>query len=117
MPIRNNFQILEDTFINSFNESDKKISLALSLNNTECKIIRAGKGLSSFLNENLFDLFPIEFKQYQTDLFTQSVLNNFNYIWEKEKEKSKEFGLNLGYSSFTQIKKKTRSFSGILTGS
>ena len=117
MPIRNNFQILEDTFINSFNKSDKKISLALSLNNKECKIIRAGKGLSSFLNENLFDLFPIEFKQYQTDLFTQSVLNNFNYIWEKEREKSREFGLNLGYSSFTQIKKKTRSFSGILTGS
>ena len=117
VPIRNNPQILEDVFVNNLGKHDKKISLALTLNKKECKIIRAGKGLSSLINENLFELFPIEFKQYQTDLFTQSVLNNFNYIWEKEKEKSKEFGLNLGYSSFTQIKKKTRSFSGILTGS
>ena len=69
IPIRNNFQILEDTFINSFNKSDKKISLALILNKKECKIIRAGKGLSSFINENLFELFPIEFKQYQIDLY------------------------------------------------
>ena len=114
VPIRNNPQIIEDIFIN--NKNDKKISLALILNKKECKIIRAGKGLSSFINENLFELFPIEFKQYQIDLFTQSVLNNFDYnILEKEKEKNKDFTSNLGYSSFTQIKRRTSTITRIVS--
>ena len=112
VPIRNNPQIIDDVFITNLSKNDKKISLALTLNKKECKIIRAGKGLSTFLNENLFDLFPIEFKQYQIDLFTQSILNNFNVNIsdkekDKDKEKLKELNSNLGNSSFTQIKKKT----------
>ena len=120
VPIRNNPQILEDVFVNNLGKHDKKISLALTLNKKECKIIRAGKGLSSFLNENLFDLFPIEFKQYQIDLFTQSILNNFNYnIVEKEKEKDKlkDISYSLGYSSLTQIKKRASNISRIATSS
>ena len=116
VPIRNNPQIIEDVSIN--NKNDKKISLALILNKKECKIIRAGKGLSSFVNENLFELFPIEFKQYQIDLFTQSVLNNFDYnILEKEKEKNKDFTSNLGYSSFTQIKKRNKGITRLVSSS
>ena len=105
IPIRNNVQILEDAFNNNLN---KKISLSLSFNKKECKIIRAGKGLSAHLNENLFNLFPIEFKQYQIDQFIKSVLNNFNYnmlLIEKQKEKGKV--KELGLTSFTNIREKT----------
>ena len=126
MPIRSNLQILEDTFLNSLNKNDKKISLALSLNNKECKIIRAGKGLSQYLNENLFGLFPLEFKQYQIELFTRSVLNNFNFnIMEKErvkekerKEKEKLKELNtVALTGVTAIKRRNKSISHILASS
>ena len=126
MPIRNNIQILEEIFINNMNKNDKKISLALSLDNKICKIIRAGKGLSSYINENLFELFPLEFKQYQIEHFTQSIINNFNYnILEREKEKEKEKERNnitttLGVSSYSQSqikKRRTRCFTRIVQNS
>ena len=115
VPIRNNIQILEDTFINNLNKNDKKISLALSLDNKYCKIIRAGKGLSSHINENLFELFPLEFKQYQIEHFTQTIINNFDYnILEKEKEKEKNNNSTLGVSSYSQVKRRrTRCFTRI----
>ena len=115
IPIRNNFQVLEDAFINNLNKNDKKISLALSLDNKLCKIIRAGKGLSSHINENLFELFPLEFKQYQIEHFTQSIINNFNYnILEKEKEKEKNNLMStLGVSSYSQVNRRTRCFTRI----
>ena len=86
IPIRENIQPLEDIFRNTSNKNDKIISLALDLNNKNCKIIRAGKGLSSFLNNNLFDLFPLIFQQYQINLFVSSILSNFDKSSSKEKK-------------------------------
>ena len=121
VPIRNNPQIIEDVFINNISKNERKISLAFTLDKKECKIIRAGKGLSSFINENLFELFPIEFKQYQIELFTQRILNNFNSnITEKEKEKDREkfrdFNSSIGFSTLTQIKRRA-SISRIFSSS
>ena len=86
IPIRENIQPLEDFFRNASNKNDKVISLALDLNSKNCKIVRAGKGLSSFLNYNLFDLFPLIFQQYQINLFVSSVLSNFDNSSNKEKK-------------------------------
>ena len=53
------------------------ISLGIDLINKKCKIIRAGKGLSSYVNNNLFDLFPLIFKQFQINNFMSIILDNF----------------------------------------
>ena len=78
-PIRENIQPLEDIFYNNSNKINKIISLSVEISNKTCKIIRAGKGLYSDLNANLFDLFPLVFKEYQIDLFTVYYLNFINY--------------------------------------
>ena len=85
IPIRDNIQPLEDIFHNSSNKSDKIISLSLDFNKKKCKIIRAGKGLSFYLNHNLFDLFPLIFQQYQINYFISIILNNFDRTLTKEK--------------------------------
>jgi hypothetical protein len=59
------------------NKNNNIISLALNLTNKSCKILRAGKGLYSYINNNLFDLFPLIFKQYQINLFMSCILENF----------------------------------------
>ena len=73
-PIRENIQPLEDIFYNNSNKINKIISLSVEISNKTCKIIRAGKGLYSDLNANLFDLFPLVFKDYQIDLFMDKIL-------------------------------------------
>ena len=78
LPIRDNIQHLEDTFLS--NKLDKIISLSVDLNNNNCKIIRAGKDLLKYVNTNLFELFPLIFKQYQIDIFLSSILNNYDNI-------------------------------------
>ena len=75
LPIRENIQPLEDIFYNNSNKINKTISLSLKITNKTCKIIRAGKGLYSDLNANLFDLFPLAFKEYQINLFMNRILN------------------------------------------
>ena len=77
IPIRENIQPLEDIFYNNSNKINKIISLVVDLTNKTCKIIRAGKGLYPYINTNLFDLFPLIFKQYQIDLFMSSILEHF----------------------------------------
>ena len=77
LPIRENIQPLEDIFHNNINKINKTISLLLNITNKTCTIIRAGKGMNSFINYNLFDLFPLSFKQYQTNVFISNVLENF----------------------------------------
>ena len=69
MPIRDNLQQIEDIFHIGMNKNNNIISLALNLTNKSCKILRAGKGLYSYINNNLFDLFPLIFKQYQINYF------------------------------------------------
>ena len=77
IPIRENIQPLEDIFHNNSNKINKIISLELDITNNNCKIIRAGKGLYSELNKNLFDLFPYIFKNYQINHFISKIFENF----------------------------------------
>ena len=69
-PLRENFQAFENINIH---KNSKLISLALYLGNKNCQIIRAGKELHSNLNKNLFDLFPLIFKQHQINLFIKNI--------------------------------------------
>ena len=97
LPIRDNIQSLEDLFYN--NKINRIISLSVDLIYQKCKIIRAGKSLCSHINDNLFDLFPLIFKQYQINMFMSNILN-FETKTNKEKNSSiisskitnKEFG-------------------------
>ena len=77
IPIRDNLQPLEDIIHNHSNKNNKLISLSIDLVNKNCKIIRAGKGLSSYVNINLFDLFPLIFRQFQINNFMSTILDNF----------------------------------------
>ena len=54
-------------------------------NKKRCKIVRAGKGLAPYLNNNLFDLFPLILQQYQINLFISTILKNFDNSIVKEK--------------------------------
>ena len=82
MPIRDNIQQIEDVFVNNI-KNDKIISLSMNLINNNCTIIRAGKDLSLYKNNNLFDLFPLIFKEYQINLFLSNILNEFDINREK----------------------------------
>ena len=86
IPIRENIQPLEDIFYNNSKKINKIISLSVEIANKTCKIIRAGKGLYSDLNSNLFDLFPLVFKEYQIGLFMDSILK-FENMSNKERKK------------------------------
>ena len=95
IPIRENTQPLEDVFNNNSNKNDKIISLAFYLDNKNCKIIRVGRGMSSNLNNNLFDLFPLIFQQYQINLFLSTILYNFdNTVIKENKEKFRNSTFN-----------------------
>ena len=76
LPIRDNLPQLEEVF--NDHKNDKIISLSVDLSNNICKIVRAGKELSSYKDNNLFDLFPLTFKEYQINLFLKSVKENFD---------------------------------------
>jgi hypothetical protein len=76
-PLRDNIQQLEDIFNSNLNKNSNTISLSLYVNNKTCKIIRVGKDLCCHLNKNLFDVFPLIFKQYQINLFKTIILNNY----------------------------------------
>ena len=104
IPIRDNIQPLEDIFRNNNNKNEKIITLSFNLNNRSCKIIRAGKGLSSYLNNNLFDLFPLIFQQYQINLFISNILGNFDNTLNKE-EKSQNINNNAAVVN-KKVKKK-----------
>ena len=84
MPIRDNLQPIEDIFHIGMNKNNNIISLALNLTNKNCKILRAGKGLYPYINNNLFDLFPLIFKQYQINLFMSCILENFEANSKKQ---------------------------------
>ena len=72
LPIRDNIQPLEDIF----HKKNKIISLSVDTTNKTCKILRAGKGLYSYLNDNLFDLFPLIFQQFQINHFMSVIFEN-----------------------------------------
>ena len=87
IPIRDNIQPLEDIFHNNSNKNNKIISLSLDIINKSCKIIRAGKGLCSYMNDNLFDLFPLVFKQFQINYFMSIIFENFEIKNENNNSK------------------------------
>ena len=99
MPIRDNLQQIEDIFHIGMNKNNNIISLALNLTNKSCKILRAGKGLYSYINNNLFDLFPLIFKQYQINLFMSCILENFESNIKKR---------NINFNRSTSINKKDK---------
>ena len=77
MPMRENIQSLEEIF-NLSNKYNNIITLKVDLLGYNCKIIRAGKGLYNYINQNLYDLFPTVFKQYQINIFLNSIFTGFN---------------------------------------
>ena len=85
MPIRDNIQPLEDVF-SLTNKNNNIITLEMDLIDYNCKIIRAGKGLYSYINKNLYDLFPNIFKKYQINIFLNSIFTGFNNEQDKEEE-------------------------------
>ena len=99
MPIRENIQPLEEVFHNNIYKNNKIISLALNLTNNYCRIIRAGKGLHTYIDNNLFDLFPLIFKKYQIALFMSNILENF--AKEDNKPKDEKLDRNITYNKKT----------------
>ena len=90
LPLRDNTQPLEDIFYNNHNKINNLISFSVDLANNTCKIIKAGKDLYSYINQNFFDLFPLDFKNYQINLFMLSIFENFDIEKYKEIEDTKK---------------------------
>ena len=88
IPIRDNIQLLEDIFLNN-SKADKIISLLIDLSNNNCKILRAGKELSIYKDSDLFNLFPLIFKEYQINLFFSTIFKNFDISKQKNEEVKK----------------------------
>ena len=98
LPIRDNVQPFEDIFHNNSNKINKIITLSVDLTKTNCKILRAGKGLSSYVDTDLFDLFPLIFKEYQIKLFMSNILQNY----ESNENKEDINNINLKYEKYTK---------------
>ena len=76
IPIRENNQIYEDIFMHNY-RNDKIITLAVNLINYDCKIIRAGKDLFKYKDDNLFDLFPLIFRDLQIKSFFSKIKEKY----------------------------------------
>jgi len=76
LSIRENIQSFQNLIYNNSNKNLKIISLALCLANKNCQIVRASNELYPNLNKNLFDLFPLIFKQHQINLFLKNILED-----------------------------------------
>ena len=85
IPLRENILSLEDIFHNNTSKIERIISLIIDLTNNNCKIVRIGKDLYSFNYSNLFDLFPLIFKEYQVNLFLSNILECFDKNINKDK--------------------------------
>jgi len=75
LAVKDNAVLLED-----FSEisENNMITLEFDIKDFNCKIIRAGKDLISYINFNLYDLFPPFLKQYQKNLFINLIFTGFN---------------------------------------
>ena len=98
VPLRENYQILEDNFINN-DRIERIISLSLNLINNACKIVRVGKDLYSYRDNNLFDLIPLIFKDYLQKVFITKILSNLNSKKVDSKEKYNEMSTNINNNS------------------
>jgi len=104
-PIRENILSFQSLLYNNSNKDSKIISLALCLANKNCQIIRAGSELYPNLNKNLFDLFPLIFKQYQINLFLKNILNDTTI----NKNNDINNLIDLNNSSFQNYKRRKNS--------
>ena len=93
VPLRENYQILGDNFINT-DKMERIISLALNLTNNKCKIVRAGRDLYCYRDNNLFDLIPLIFKDYLQKVFISKVLEHFSSNIKEHKENKIEINYN-----------------------
>ena len=98
IPLRDNYQMLEDNFIDT-EKIERIISLALNLTNNQCKIVRAGRDLYSYKDENLFDLIPLLFKDYLEKVFINKILSRFNLNNKDIKEKKIDPKCNINSST------------------
>ena len=106
VPLRDNYQILEDNFINN-DKIERIISLALNLTDKNCKIIRAGKDLYNYKNNNLFDLIPITFKDYLQNTFISRIFDHFgSNINQTKKDKKVDAYLTSPLNNFTNLNAK-----------
>jgi len=105
IPIRENILQLEDIFLNN-TKADKIISLLIDLSNNNCKILRAGKELSIYKDNDLFNLFPLIFKEYQINLFFSTIFKNFDI----NKQKNDDIK-NLNYLQSIKEKKDNANIS------
>ena len=78
IPLRINSQALDDIFFKDIEKNEKIITLSINLINNYCKIIRAGKDLFKYKDYNLFDIFPLIFRDYQIKYFLSNILHNFS---------------------------------------
>jgi len=114
IPIRENILQLEDIFLNN-TKADKIISLLIDLSNNNCKILRAGKELSIYRDNDLFNLFPLIFKEYQINLFFSIIFKNFDISKQKieyiknisytQSNKDKKDNVNISRKSTNKIRK------------
>jgi len=111
MPIRDNIQPLEEVFHHSVIKNNKIISLALNLTNNDCRIIRAGKDLYSYIDSNLFDLFPLIFKKYQIELFMSNILENFAKEVNKPKKEKLDHNITYNKKSMKNLNKMNKGKS------
>ena len=91
IPIRESNQLLAELKEDSKQTDDSNITLKFDLFTYNTHIIRTGKELSSYLNYNLYDLFPNIFKQHQTKLFIDLILNGFNDKIDEKDNKNKNY--------------------------
>ena len=96
--LRENYQIFEDNFINN-DKIERIISLSLNLVNCYCKIVRAGKDLYCYRDNNLFDLIPLIFKDYLQKVFITKISSHFNSNILDSKEKYNEISKNFNNHS------------------
>ena len=78
LPIRDNSQLSKELIDNESINNNSYITLKFDLLTYTFHIIRIGKELSSYLNYNLYDLFPPVLKQHQIDLFINLIFNGFD---------------------------------------
>ena len=109
LPIRDNIQPLEDILHN--NKNNKIISLSVDIINKSCKIIRAGKGLFSYINNNLFDLFPLIFKQFQINHFMSVIFENFDVKTDENLVKNKQEKKNETILNGKTFKRKAKALN------
>ena len=77
IPLRDNLQSLEDVFLYNIKHG-KIISLCMDLKNNKLKIIRAGNELLDYINTNLYESFPLLFRQLQINSLLSTIINNFD---------------------------------------